>query len=241
MGVKINPWTMEETVKEIENRLETGKSTVISAVNAAKIVNLQKDQQLHKAITSSDIVLFDGIGVVWAARIMGYKVPQRVAGIDLFQRLIMLAQEKETPIYLLGAEKTAIEKAAEKIQDTHPKIKIAGFHHGYFTNDEEMAATIKNSGAKMLFIGMSSPQKENFMTQWGEKTQAKIMMGVGGTFDILAGKTKRAPKKIQQIGLEWLYRTTQEPRRLWKRYLVTNTLFIILLTKEIFKKHDAPH
>jgi N-acetylglucosaminyldiphosphoundecaprenol N-acetyl-beta-D-mannosaminyltransferase len=139
-------------------------------------------------------------------------------------------------IYLLGGTAEVVKETAEILQKSFPVLNIAGYHHGYYPGgkESEICSQIRDSGANMLFIGMPTPYKEDFMRRYFEKTGALFCMGVGGSFDIVSGKTKRAPVFMQKTGLEWLFRVFQEPGRLWKRYFVSNLLFaLILLEKKI--------
>jgi N-acetylglucosaminyldiphosphoundecaprenol N-acetyl-beta-D-mannosaminyltransferase len=130
-----------------------------------------------------------------------------------------------------------VETTARKVEEKHPGLKLAGYHHGYFWDDEEaVVEEIKQSGAKLLFVAITSPKKENFINRWQDRLGVNFVMGVGGTFDVVAGKVKRAPKWMQKAGLEWSYRVLQEPRRMFKRYLVTNSLFAKYLLKQKFKQ-----
>src|SRR5699024_9033678 len=163
---------------------------------------------------------------------------ERVAGIDLFENLLGLADQKGYSIYLLGAKPRVLEILVQKLSNRYSPHLIAGAHHGYFSKDEEikLVNAINNSGAKLLFVAMSSPKKEIFLDTHKTGLQnINFFMGVGGSFDVLAGKTKRAPKWMQNLGLEWFYRFIQEPKRMWKRYLIGNTKFISLVLKEKFR------
>ena len=177
----------------------------------------------------------DGTGVVWGARLLGYKIPERVAGIDLFYKLLEMAQRTENSVFLLGARNEVITHTVEKVNQLYPKLKIVGFNHGYFWDDEKtIVEKIQKSGAKLLFVAITSPKKENFINRWRDELGVEFVMGVGGTFDIVAGVTTRAPLWMQKFGLEWLYRLLQEPRRMWKRYTITNSLFAWMLLRSFF-------
>jgi N-acetylglucosaminyldiphosphoundecaprenol N-acetyl-beta-D-mannosaminyltransferase len=180
------------------------------------------------------------MGIVLGARFLGYNIPERVAGIDLFLKLISMSAKKNYPIYLLGSKDEVVKNTASKLQSLYPTINIAGYHHGYFwENEEEIVEKIKASGAKLLFVAITSPKKENFINRWKEKLGVTFVMGVGGTFDVVSGKVKRAPLWMQKYGLEWFFRIIQEPRRMWKRYLVTNTKFVGLIFKYKFKRNNS--
>jgi N-acetylglucosaminyldiphosphoundecaprenol N-acetyl-beta-D-mannosaminyltransferase len=229
--------TMPETVSFIENRIQQGEFLQHVVVNVAKIVNMQKDKVLADSVNACDLINIDGMGVVLGARFLGHDVPERVAGVDLFHELLKMSARCDFPVYLLGATEDVVSKTAAKVKEQNPNLTIAGFNDGYFWDNEEAVVNmIKASGAKLLFVAITSPKKENFINKWQDKLGVDFVMGVGGTFDVVAGKVNRAPKWMQEYGLEWVYRVLQEPGRMWKRYLVTNSKFAWLLFKEKFLK-----
>lgn len=234
LGCPMHTASIAETVEHIDRRIQAGIFTQHVVVNVAKLINMRQDAALRDSVQSCDIINIDGKGVVWGARVCGYSVLERVAGIDLFNRLLGLAEEKGYPVYFLGARKEIVQTAVAQIKLRHPNLPVAGYHHGYFwDNERAVVDEIAESGAKLLFVAISSPKKENFIHRWRDALNVNFVMGVGGTFDVAAGKTKRAPIWMQRYGLEWLYRFLQEPRRLFRRYLVTNSLFLVLLIKEL--------
>jgi N-acetylglucosaminyldiphosphoundecaprenol N-acetyl-beta-D-mannosaminyltransferase len=171
---------------------------------------------------------------VFGARLLGYSVPERVAGIDLFHQLLAYSEACGKKVYFLGAESDVLESAVGIIQEKYPDLTISGYHHGYFWEDETTVVdAIRNSGADLLFVGISSPMKEEFIDRWRDQLGVKFAMGVGGTFDVVAGKVRRAPEWMQNLGLEWLYRVIQEPRRMFMRYLTTNSVFAWMLLTEL--------
>ncbi len=225
--------TMDETVNFIKDRIQANQFTQHVVVNVAKLVHMQKDAQLRESVEACDIINIDGMGVVLGARFLGQDVAERVAGVDLFHNLIAMSEQEALPVYLLGATDEVVSETARRLQAEHPKLKLAGFHHGYFWGDEEAVVNkIKASGAKLLFVAITSPKKENFINKWQDRLGVSFVMGVGGTFDVVAGKVNRAPLWMQKYGLEWFYRIVQEPRRMWKRYLVTNSKFAWNLLRE---------
>lgn len=227
--------TMQETVDIIAEAIEKGQAIQHVVVNTAKLVNLQKDQELKHNVAESDIINIDGQGVVWGARLLGHKVPERVTGVDLMDALMALCAEKGYRPYVLGATEVVLYKAVENIKKTYPAIEFAGYRNGYFDKEEEadVMQEIADMQPDMLFIAMPSPHKERIMTQYKDTLRIPFMMGVGGSVDVFAGVTKRAPKWMQKCGLEWFYRIMQEPARMWKRYLVTNTKYVFYLLREI--------
>lgn len=227
--------SMEKTVKHIGQSIDSGDFTQHVVVNVAKIVNMQSDSELASSVKECDVINIDGMGVVWGARFLGYDVPERVAGVDLFHNLLAMSAEKGFPVFLLGAKEEIVAKTAQVVTEQNPGLQLAGYHHGYFWDDEEaVIQKIKASGARLLFVAITSPKKENFINKWKDQLGVDFVMGVGGTFDVVAGKVKRAPVWMQKAGLEWLYRVIQEPRRMWKRYLVTNSKFAWMLLKAKF-------
>lgn len=234
LGCPLDLASMDETVKVIGERIAQGTFTQHVVVNVAKLVNMRKDRYLAAAVSGCDIVNVDGMGVLWGARALGHKAPERVAGIDLFDRLLQFASVQRVPVFLLGAKADVVEMTADAVRRRYPALQLAGFHHGYFWNDEEAVVNmVRRSGAKMLFVAITSPKKEVFIEHWKEKLGVVFVMGVGGTFDVVAGKVSRAPHWMQRNGLEWAFRVIQEPRRMWRRYLTTNSIFAWMLMKEL--------
>ena len=237
MGSPMDNLSMQESVNIIETNVANGAFLQHVVVNVAKLVHMQDDSELAESVKACDMINIDGMGVVLGARFCGHNVPERVAGVDLFLELLAMSAKRDFPVFLLGAEETVVEKTAETVKKLYPELPLAGYHHGYFWDDEEaIVKMIKDSGAKLLFVAITSPKKENFINKWQDQLGVNFVMGVGGTFDVVAGKVKRAPKWMQQYGLEWFYRIVQEPRRMWKRYLITNSQFLFLLLKEKFKR-----
>lgn len=241
MGSPMDNLSMQESVNIIETNVANGAFLQHVVVNVAKLVHMQDDSELAESVKACDIINIDGMGVVLGARFCGHNVPERVAGVDLFHQLLAMSARREFPVFLLGASQEVVTKTAETVKRLYPELCLAGFHHGYFfdekgDNEQAVVEQIKTSGAKLLFVAITSPRKENFINRWQDQLGVNFVMGVGGTFDVVAGKVKRAPKWMQQYGLEWFYRIVQEPRRMWKRYLVTNSQFLFLLLKEKFKR-----
>ncbi|MGR5207590.1 WecB/TagA/CpsF family glycosyltransferase [Vibrio sp. PNB22_4_1] len=232
LGSPMDVATMDETVSHIEDKVAQGNFLQHVVVNVAKIVNMQKDPTLAESVKACDVINIDGMGVVFGARFLGHDIPERVAGVDLFHELLKMSARRNFPVFLLGATEEVVHKTNETVQALYPNLQVAGINDGYFWDNEEAVVNkIRDSGAKLLFVAITSPKKENFINKWKDKLGVDFVMGVGGTFDVVAGKVNRAPKWMQNSGLEWLYRVIQEPGRMWKRYLVTNSTFGWLLLK----------
>jgi len=235
-GIPIQAITMTEALDIIHRTIQNHGKLQIGVVNAAKVVNMRRNQKLGEDVLSSDLILADGASVVLASRILGKPLPERVTGIDLMMGMLERGNIHGYRVYCFGATETVSLKVADKIKNDYPNVILAGRRNGYFSDadEESIAQNIADSQADILLVAITSPKKENFLARWSEKMGVAICHGVGGSFDVLAGEVERAPESWQKMGLEWLYRLKQEPGRLWKRYLVTNSLFCWLVLKEFF-------
>jgi N-acetylglucosaminyldiphosphoundecaprenol N-acetyl-beta-D-mannosaminyltransferase len=230
---------MEETIEEIEAAIKNKKQIHHVVVNAGKIVAMQTNSELKESVNSADIINADGQAVVWASRLVKKPIKERVAGIDLFINLIQTAHEKKHKIFLLGAKQEVVEKVNNRIANEYSKDVVSGFANGYFKEDEEdnIITKIIDSKPQMLFVAMTSPKKELFLFRNREAlSNVNFIMGVGGSFDVYSGNLQRAPLFLQRIGMEWFFRLIQDPRRMWKRYLVGNSKFVALVFREKFMR-----
>ena len=234
LGVPIAAITMAEAIDQVQAAIAARTSLQIGVVNAAKLVNMRRDPELRADLLACDMVLADGMAVVWASRVLGCELPERVACIDLMFGMLERGSVHGYRIFCLGATPEVLGRALEIFGRDYPGVVIAGSHHGYFSEQEEaaVAAQIEAAKADILIVAMTSPRKEQFIARWGGSLGVTVCHGVGGSLDVVAGKVQRAPAAWQRLGLEWLYRVKQEPGRLWRRYLVTNTIFIGLVFSE---------
>jgi N-acetylglucosaminyldiphosphoundecaprenol N-acetyl-beta-D-mannosaminyltransferase len=232
-GITIEPLNMAEALKRCADAVSRGAYLSVGMVNAAKVVAMKKNEPLRRAVSCCDLVLADGQAVVWASGLLGAPLPERVTGIDLFTELLGQGSRRGHRAYFLGARGAVLRSMLARIEKEYPGLILAGSRDGYFSADQEqqVAEDIRLSAPDLLFIGMSSPRKELFVARWGPATGAKVVHGVGGSFDILAGVTRRAPLWWQRHGLEWLFRASQEPVRLGRRYLSTNLAFMTLVAR----------
>ncbi|TYB74200.1 WecB/TagA/CpsF family glycosyltransferase [Bizionia saleffrena] len=235
LNTHIHNVSMQETLAIVDHTISKGEQLHHVVVNAGKIVAMQSDLQLRQSVNESDLINADGQAVVWASKILGKPLKERVAGIDLMVNLVALAHQKKYKVFFFGAKEAVVKAVVDNYSKTYSPDIIAGYRNGYFKKEEEqdIAREIANSGANILFVAISSPTKENFL--YDNKALLKnvnFIMGVGGSFDVVSGKVKRAPEWMQNSGLEWFYRFSQEPQRMWKRYLVGNSKFIGLVLNE---------
>ena len=237
LGIPIAALTIQETLVKIEKCIEVNQQIHHSVVNAGKVVLMQDDKNLKESVLEADLINADGQAIVWAASFLGKPLPMRVAGIDLMESLVKTSFEKGYKCFFFGAKENVVSKVVGKYSKLYSKSIIAGYRNGFFNSNEEkdIVEEIIHSKANILFVAMSSPKKEFFLNKF--KLQLKdvnFIMGVGGSFDVISGDIKRAPVFMQKIGLEWFYRFLQEPRRMWKRYLIGNIKFIFLVVKNKF-------
>ena len=242
LGIRLDLIDLQGTLNKTEQFIRTRKPHQIVVVNVAKVIRAQKNKFLKKIIDEADLVGADGVPLVWISNLFKPKIPGRVNGTDLMEALVKLSSEKGYSIFFFGAEESVIKKVVNIYSQQYPDLKIAGYRNGYFSKDEEKSIVkeIRDSGADILFIGFGTPKKEIFVKKHKEHLNVPVIHGVGGSFDVIAGKTKRAPVWMQKNGLEWFYRVLQEPARMWKRYLVTNSVFILYILLQLLgiKKYE---
>src|SRR6185295_3733014 len=236
-GIPVANLTEDETVAEIDKLIADKRPHYAAVVNAAKIVAANQDERLKQILLEADLVTADGMSVVWASRVLGQPLKQRVTGIDLFERLIEHAAYRGLSVYFLGAREESVRGVVEQFTKKYSSLKIAGYHNGYFTDSESqsLVETIRLSGADLLFVAMGSPAQEYWIASNTENAGVRFALGVGGSFDHVSGLARRAPQWMQQIGFEWLYRFLREPRRMWRRYLIGNSVFMWLIARQRVK------
>jgi N-acetylglucosaminyldiphosphoundecaprenol N-acetyl-beta-D-mannosaminyltransferase len=241
LGVQIHAVRIGTVLDACHAAIRSRRPLTLGVVNVAKLVLMRRDALLRESVLGADLVVAAGLPVVWASRLLGDPLPERVAGIDLFEELLKLADRESLSVYLLGARADVLAELVARIQRELPGVRIAGSRDGYFQEHEaaQVAQEIEAAGPDMLFVGISTPKKELFLGRFGPELSVPVRHGVGGSFDVLAGKTRRAPPLMQRWGLEWLYRMLQEPGRMWKRYLTTNTTFAALVLREWLRRRRS--
>jgi N-acetylglucosaminyldiphosphoundecaprenol N-acetyl-beta-D-mannosaminyltransferase len=218
LGITVDPYSMAETVEKIRQSVRDKKLMRVVTANPEMIYASQSNQRLKEVLNSAEIITADGIGVVWAARQLGTQVPERVTGIDLVQALFPVANEEKWRIFFLGGKPGVAEQAVENISADYPGIECCS-EHGYFNPQEEpeVIDKILQFTPDVLLVGLGAPRQEYWLAE--HPGLGCVGIGVGGSFDALAGVVRRAPKQIQDFHMEWLYRLCREPWR-WKRQMV---------------------
>jgi N-acetylglucosaminyldiphosphoundecaprenol N-acetyl-beta-D-mannosaminyltransferase len=236
LGLPLDLLDMDATVVAVEAHVERGTPGAHLGINAANLVAAHDDPAYRSDLEAADLITADGQSVVWGARLFGLAVPERVTGIDLMERLLEVARRRGWGVYLLGARQDVVDRLAQQLADRD--IRVDGHRDGYFAPDDggAVATAVRDSGASLLFVGMPSPQKERFIVHDARRAGVPFSIGVGGSFDVLAGELRRAPRLVQRIGFEWLFRLLQEPGRLLRRYAVTNTRFAWLLVQAAVRR-----
>lgn len=225
--------TLQDTVDWARSWIQSGQRGYICTVNVAILMMMRSDPNLQRFVDGASLVVADGQPLIWVSHLQGDGLPERVTGVDLVDELCELASDEGFGVYFLGARREVIETAADRLKARYPGLEIAGIADGYFNASEaaERARVVRESGAKLLFVGMGVPRQEEFLESQWEELGIPLAVPVGGSFEVIAGTARRAPVFLQRVGMEWAFRLAQEPRRLWKRYLVTNTQFIFHLLR----------
>ena len=237
LGCPFDSITEDETVdlvfdwKDARER----KSHHIITVNVAILMMARDDTRLANAIENADLVVVDGKPLVWTSRWLGAPVPEKVSGVDLMRRLLEAGNQRGLSVFLLGTTQERLDVLERVIRAKYPNVVIAGTRNGYFKAPDYPSVTkqIREAKADLLLVGMPAPFKEIWCEEHRDELATPAILGVGGAFDVLAGFVPRAPRLMQEAGLEWAWRLAMEPKKLWKRYLVTNSSFIALLGKTL--------
>lgn len=216
-------------------------SHTVITMNAALLCMIRRDPELRAACRGGDLIVADGVPVVWSSRLAGLALPERVAGVDLTVRLLAEGAARNLSVYFLGARREVVEELTRICRRDYPRLRLAGWRDGYFSESDHPAIVteIAQAAPDLLFVGMPSPFKETWCERHRAALQVPVIIGVGGTFDVLTGYVRRAPRALQSVGMEWSWRLAMEPRKMWRRYLTTNTEFLGLVAKEAFAHRIA--
>jgi N-acetylglucosaminyldiphosphoundecaprenol N-acetyl-beta-D-mannosaminyltransferase len=239
MGCAIDNLSMEETLGTVEGFIASGRPHQHVVVNVDKLVKASRDPELRQIINDCALVNVDGMPVVWASRLLGKPLKERVAGVDLFEALMRRAGDKGWRVFLLGAREEVVREVASTYGRKYPGLVLAGYRNGYWKGEAEEALVveqIRDARPDLLFVAISSPKKEQFLGRYQAEMKVPFAMGVGGTFDEAIGHVRRAPAWMQKSGLEWFYRFLQEPRRMFRRYFIDDMAFVWLFIKEAARR-----
>ena len=237
LDVPVVPYTMDETVTKLTQDTLKNKRNFVVTANAEIIMMAQGDKEYKTLLAeTADLILPDGAGTVWAGNYLGYTIPERVAGYDLYLRLLEEAAKNNIPVYFFGGKPGIAEEAAEEGKRRWPGLKMAGCRNGYFSAEEEpeIIEGINRSGAAMLFAALGAPKQEKWLAKYRDQLKPCLLMGIGGSFDVLAGKVQRAPKWMQDAKLEWFFRLVKQPSRF--RRMLALPKFVFAVRSEKGKK-----
>ena len=235
LGVPVVPYTMDEAVAKLTGETLAKKRNFVVTANAEIIMMAQEDSEYKELLSeTADLVLPDGAGTVWAGNYLGYRIPERVAGYDLYLRLLEEAAKKNIAVYFFGGKPGIAEAAAAEGKRRWPGLTVAGCRNGYFSAEEEavIIENINRSGAAMLFAALGAPKQEKWLAKFREQLKPELLMGIGGSFDVLAGKVQRAPKWMQDARLEWLFRLLKQPSRFERMLALPKFVFAVRREKE---------
>ncbi len=230
--------TLPQTVDAIFRLLDAGRRGWLCTVNVAILMMMRTDSRLQQFVDRAALIVADGQPLIWCSHWLGRALPERVTGLHLVDAICERAAREGKRVYLLGATEDVVAKAAQRLRARFVNLQV-DFANGYFTKAEApmRADHIRASGAKILFVGMGVPRQENFLEEQWDRLGVGMAIGVGGSFDVLAGLRRGAPTWVEKLGIEWVFRLIQEPRRLFLRYLVTNTQFVWLILCALLKKN----
>ncbi len=237
LNARFDALTLSQTVDSVFDMLATGRRGWLATVNVSILMMMRSNRRLQGFVDHAALVVADGQPLVWCAPWFGHYLPERVTGVDLVHSICERAAVEGKRVYLLGASAAVVEELAAVLRKRHANLEV-DFSDGYFKPSEMQAriGMINASGADILFVGMGVPRQEYFLEENWSGLRAGLAVAVGGSFDVLAGRRVRAPGWIQRMGMEWCFRMVQEPRRLFMRYLVTNTQFICVLLATFMKR-----
>ncbi|WP_169307452.1 WecB/TagA/CpsF family glycosyltransferase [Chitiniphilus eburneus] len=238
LGCDVDNLSMQETLGRIGEFIASGRPHQHVVINADKVVKAHRDPALKQIINECALINADGMPVVWASKLLGRPLKERVTGVDLFENLMRHSAEQGWRVFLLGAREEVVSAVADKFQAQYPALQLAGYRNGYWKPEEEAEVVRQVAEARpdILFVAITSPKKEHFLGRYQEQMKVPFAMGVGGTFDVMVGKTRRAPVWMQKTGFEWFYRFLQEPRRMFKRYFIDDMYFFVMLAKAMVKR-----
>jgi N-acetylglucosaminyldiphosphoundecaprenol N-acetyl-beta-D-mannosaminyltransferase len=233
LEVNIDRLDMQGAVERVKNLLSEDGPSLIVTPNSEMLAAAAEDAELARILNSADLAVPDGAGVILASKIMGQKLPERVAGFDLITELFAQLENEDCSFYFLGSKPGIVDKAAAELKKRYPNLNIAGYHHGYLDKElqQNVTAEINEKGIDLLLVGMGVPLQERFLDKNLDGLNVKAAVTVGGSFDVIAGEVERAPLWMQKAGLEWFYRLVQEPSRFGRMLLLPKFIYLVIKSK----------
>ena len=232
LGVDVSLTTYDELKQSVADDIDNNRKSFIVAINPEKILKARKDDELKQLLNSATYQIPDGIGVIYASKLKKGNIKSRITGIDSMEMLCQLSCEKQYKIFMYGAKQEVVTKAKEELEKKYQGIQIVGVMDGYEQDNEKIINTINASQADIIFVALGSPKQELWITENKYKLCSKIYQGVGGSFDVFSGNIKRAPKWMQDHGLEWFYRLIKEPKRIFRQLKLFKFLLLILFSRD---------
>ena len=237
LNTYIDNLTMEEALLRIDELIKGSNHAYVVTPNVDHIVKLEKDEKFRQVYNDADLILADGMPLIWISKVLKTSIKEKVSGSDLFPKVCEMASQKKYSIFLLGAAEGVAEKAAEKLCKRYKGLKVVGVYsppYGFEKNENEIAKIIdmvKSCKPKILAVGVGAPKQEKFIYKYKEVMNVPISLAVGASIDFEAGNVKRAPLWMQKSGLEWLYRLCKEPKRMFRRYLIDDLKIVKIVIK----------
>jgi len=242
LGVKVDVVQIPDVIRLMGEWIHSKgcQCNYICQTNVSTIVEAQRDLLLKDALNNATLSVCDGMPLVWLGRLKGLKLKRRVYGPELMERFLKVSNEKGYKNYFYGATDSVCQKLISQIRSRYKELDVVGYYAPPFRSlrpeeKVEIAKKINDSGADVLWVAVGSPKQEMWMYEFKDRLQIPVMVGVGAAFDFLAGTKPQAPLWLRETGFEWFFRLSSEPKRLWKRYLISNSLFILGLIREFFQ------
>lgn len=231
LNVMFDSLTKESLLNVLTKRVEEEKKTFLVTANPEIVMHAKENPEYMNIVQNADYVIADGIGVIIGSKVIGQQLPERIPGFELLQELLKIGNDSKWSVYFLGAKREVVEKAVENVRMQHPDLRIAGYHDGYFDLDStHIQEEIRKTKPDLIFVALGVPRQEKFIYSNLPSFEKGLFIGVGGSFDVLAGTVKRAPVIWQKLNLEWMYRLIKQPSR-WRRMLAL-PVFMIHMIKE---------
>ncbi|CAM3848309.1 WecB/TagA/CpsF family glycosyltransferase [Aeromicrobium ponti] len=231
LGVNVSVMTYDEILDDLRSRISEGKQSTVIAVNPEKVITANKNPLVKELINESTYQIPDGIGMILASKVKGGSLKERVTGVDMMERLLRFAAEEGHGVFFYGAKEEVVSEAKRKLEERFPTLNIAGYENGYTKDNQALVDKINASGAKLLFVALGSPKQELWIKENMKHLNVKVFQGVGGSFDVFSGRTKRAPEFYRRFGLEWLYRLMKEPKRIKRQMNLPKFLIRVLFSR----------